>query len=196
MLSTETIHQLTMTVGSTTILLSFWTTVADYSQEGFVIFLAVLWAVWLFQRTRDSWQLPAVITLGQLISYPLSELLQQLFQRLRPYAAGGFNPLTGASPYISTAPDFSLPSNHAVATAVFVYVFFRCGKSNWGWVIAVITVLVGLSRVAVGVHYPLDIISGWLVGAACAVLAYYLELAGWKKIRTTELYRKVSRLFS
>ena len=152
-----------------------WQFIAQYSQEGFGLLLVGLWLWWFYKRNRKTWQPPAIITIGQLISYPLSEILQNIFQRLRPYHAANYIPLTGAEPYVSPSEDFSLPSNHAVATAVFAYVFYRYGNQYSKWLLITFTVLVGLSRVFVGVHYPLDIVTGWFVGGACGVLAAYLE---------------------
>ncbi len=150
--------------------------IAGYSQEFFILFLGLLWLWWLIKRTETTWRIPAAITLGQLISYPISEWLQVIFQRFRPYVTAGFTPLTGAEAYISTSPDFSLPSNHAVATAVFLYVFYRYGNRHSIYLIGLLTVLVGGSRVVVGVHYPIDIISGWILGGGTAVLACQIEI--------------------
>ncbi len=171
MISAETIGFIV----NNTFLPGFWTMIARYSQEAFAFLLAVLWLRWLYVRNHETWKIPAVVTLGQLISYPASELLQNIFQRLRPYHTAEFTPLTGAEPYVSPSEDYSLPSNHAVATAVFAYVFYRYGNQYTKWIVILLTVLVGISRVIVGVHYPLDIVTGWFVGGACGILAAYLE---------------------
>lgn len=92
-----------------------------------------------------------------------------LFQRTRPDL------------WVSLAPepDYSFPSGHAMLssafTAMILALIWRATKSQpsagrWRLVSAIIgvtfVVAVGLSRLYLGVHYPSDILAGWL--ASCA----------------------------
>jgi undecaprenyl-diphosphatase len=66
----------------------------------------------------------------------------------------------------------SFPSNHAInmaAVAVYVGLFY---SRLLPW-LAVVAVLVGISRIYVGVHYPLDVFFGWLWGALLASGFYF-----------------------
>jgi undecaprenyl-diphosphatase len=83
--------------------------------------------------------------------------------------------------------SFSFPSGHAVAAFCFyattAYLFARNRRGTMRAVLIVIAAGiifgVGVSRVYLGVHYPSDIVAGYLVGAlwvSCVMLAwYYLE---------------------
>jgi undecaprenyl-diphosphatase len=51
---------------------------------------------------------------------------------------------------------------------------------RFGWTL-VLAGLVGLSRIVVGVHYPLDIVGGALLGALCGILL--ARVAAWWEIR-------------
>lgn len=67
----------------------------------------------------------------------------------------------------------SFPSNHATNTAAVctaVGLYFP----SLLWVFIPLTVLVGYSRLYCGAHYVLDVVTGWLHGAAWAVVFYFL----------------------
>lgn len=97
-------------------------------------------------------------------------LLKPLFARARPEAAGDL---------IGVAPSFSLPSGHA-ANAAAIYtaialvasvIWWRKAQRRTIWAVAVAIILaVGISRVWLAVHWPSDVVAGWLVGAGWALL--------------------------
>jgi hypothetical protein len=65
---------------------------------------------------------------------------------------------------------YGLPSNHAQTSAVFWGSAAPLFKRPWGLVLALILpLLVGLSRVYLGVHFPTDVFAGWALGAAFVV---------------------------
>lgn len=69
--------------------------------------------------------------------------------------------------------DHSFPSGHTTAaTAAMVALFLLNKRRLWPCLIA--AGLMGLSRMYLVVHYPSDVIAGWLVGLAAAFLAVWL----------------------
>lgn len=94
---------------------------------------------------------------------------KQLFARERP------------SLWESIAPEstFSFPSGHAMGSITLAAVLVLLAwHTRWRWwmtlPMAAFTLMVGLSRVYLGVHYPSDILAGWAVAVAWTVGAYLL----------------------
>jgi membrane-associated phospholipid phosphatase len=72
-------------------------------------------------------------------------------------------------PLPETSPSF--PSNHAQGAVVnWGYVAHRFGSVGF-WAVALVAILgIGLSRIFLGVHYPQDVIGGWLTGTLLVVV--------------------------
>ena len=111
---------------------------------------------------------------GLLARGLIAETIYFFYDRARPFASLGFEPL------LVHPADPSFPSGHAAfffALAVVVYAINR----RWGITYFVLTVLVVLSRVASGVHWPTDILAGAAIGLAC----------GWLVVRFVGPFRPV-----
>ena len=83
-----------------------------------------------------------------------------LFHQPRPYWLGGVQEL-------SQEASYGIPSSHASdSLAVGGYIAYRAKKS-WFWiVISIVVFFIGLSRLYLGVHFPHDVLFGWLIGAS------------------------------
>ena len=98
-------------------------------------------------------------------------MIKNIVLRVRPYMAepGRIRCLQvvepDADPMDIVQQGYSFPSGHgATAVSLFGSAAVEIRK-RWMWFIAVITpLLIGFSRVAVGVHYPTDVLAGWAVG--------------------------------
>jgi undecaprenyl-diphosphatase len=65
--------------------------------------------------------------------------------------------------------DPSFPSDHAAAAFAIAFAVFAFSRRA-GAVFLAIAALIGLSRIALGMHYPSDVVAGMLVGLASAAL--------------------------
>ncbi|MFW9973825.1 MAG: phosphatase PAP2 family protein [Candidatus Thorarchaeota archaeon] len=73
-------------------------------------------------------------------------------------------------------PNYSTPSGHSQNSATLYGWFTARVKTWWMALIAVIlTVLVGISRVYIGVHYIEDVLLGWGIGIITVLLLIYME---------------------
>ncbi len=97
-----------------------------------------------------------------LISFPVFFLIIKfihlfLFEQ-RPYIANQIIPLI-----THRVTDASFPSRHASSSFAMAFAFLYF-KSKWGMPILLLATWVSISRVYVGVHYPLDILGGFVIG--------------------------------
>lgn len=78
--------------------------------------------------------------------------------------------------WVLRAPDslYAFPSGHAVYTAAVVACLWPLGSWIFRLLLIAIALAVGWSRVALGAHFPADIVGGFLLGGACVVATY-----GW-----------------
>ena len=128
---------------------------------------------------------------GMILGVVWNPLLKNVALRRRPYfdCAGVkcLKPVdASADIYDITVQGYSFPSGHSTNSFV-VYggsaLKYRLdhGKSSklLNTLVIILTVLIGFSRVVLGVHYPTDVLCGWLLGALILDLITYAE----KKIK-------------
>ena len=103
-----------------------------------------------------------------------NKLLKPLFDRTRPYYVLDYEPL------IPPVGDASFPSGHTAvsfAAATAIYAINR----KWGIAAYAFAVLMGFSRLYLGVHFPLDVLGGALVGTVAAKIVIGLMKRGNEK---------------
>jgi undecaprenyl-diphosphatase len=110
-----------------------------------------------------------LVTAGVLTADMLALLLKLLGGRDRPFIV---NP--EQDPLVGTPLDLSFPSGHA-ATAFAGATLLSAFVPRLRLLLYVLAALVAWSRVYVGVHYPLDILAGAVLGTAVGLLFLYLE---------------------
>jgi len=71
---------------------------------------------------------------------------------------------------------YGLPSGHSQSAVVLWGAIAAGFRKTWLWIVAILLmVLIGFSRVYLGVHFPTDVLGGWTVGAVMLVVYVVLE---------------------
>ena len=105
-------------------------------------------------RPMAAWQVLLALLVG-------GGILKPLIHSPRPYTVDPHARVIGARP-----GDYSFPSGHAAtsfAAAVALARAWPGGRVAW----FVLAALIALSRVYLGVHFPIDVAGGILIGLAC-----------------------------
>ena len=122
------------------------------------------------------------------VSGIFSQILKHLFGRARPQLIDIVGPFHFDVFSISSRLA-SFPSGHTV-TAFAAALTLGWFTPRWRWPLLAVAALVGVSRVAVGAHYPSDVIAGALLGVGSALLLR--KAFGARRI----VFRPSGRLFT
>ena len=128
---------------------------------------------------KGHWKDASLILGATLGGTGLMMALKGFFQRSRPVLGAPILSETG----------YSFPSGHSTVSMCFygvlIYLVLRHCKEPWArfilcFVLASLIVLIGLSRVYLGVHYPSDVIAGFCIGIAWLSLCCCVYLKATK----------------
>ena len=115
---------------------------------------------------REALLLALVVASGTA----LGAIAKRVTERPRPPAVASL---------VELPPSFSFPSGHTLAAllvwTLIAIVVLRVGRESWTKALAVaggllLVMLVGLSRVYLGVHWPSDVLASWLMGVGWLAL--------------------------
>ncbi len=128
------------------------------------IAMLVIWAVFIAPRKVYSLALMFFAGGGAWVA---ASLLKKIFVIERPYVT-----LQNILPVLKI-PSFSFPSGHAASIAGLAVAVYSLNP-KLGVVLFIMAILTGLSRIVLGVHYPTDVLAGWILGAVIGWLVVFL----------------------
>lgn len=130
-------------------------------------FLCALWLLW-----RGRGQLAAVLVFVTLVGRGLSELQKYEIARVRP----------DLEPQLVVVRTSSFPSGHAASSMIFGLTIALALAAGTRWerpavaFAILLSLLIGTSRVMLGVHWPSDVIGGWAFGLLWVLLTFPLAM--------------------
>ncbi|MCP3773855.1 undecaprenyl-diphosphatase [Paenibacillus sp. MZ04-78.2] len=136
---------------------------AEYAEYFFYLAIVVYW----FTRKQENRRMVAKALCSAVLAMGIGSLIGKLFYRNRPFVSHEVHQL------IEHAANASFPSSHAIgafviATSIWLY------RRKDGYVWLALAALIALSRIWTGVHYPIDVTVGALLGIGSAVAVYKL----------------------
>lgn len=137
------------------------------------IFLVWMWVYYTYATNPSSKQQIdgknnlLFIFYTTIIAIIISLIIQQFVDIDRPETA-----ITSAwSLLLSHIPDASFPSDHASVSVAFLVALFFSGYKKIFWSFLPWVILMNISRVISGVHWPFDILAGSVVGIVSAFIS-------------------------
>jgi len=142
-----------------------------FGAQGLIIVMAALLAAygilsWETSHFEGRFENLVHVTATAAIAFITERVIGFIWFRPRPFVA-----LEHVVKLIDKDPAAkSFPSGHATLAFALAFALLIHNR-RWGWIFVSLALLVGLSRVAVGVHYPSDVAGGLIVGLVAAVVA-------------------------
>ena len=142
------------------------TTITHLGDKG-IFWIALTLALLCVRKTRRIGVFCAVSMLIGLIVTNL--IIKNWVARIRPYEL-----IQGLECIVAKEKDFSFPSGHTTNSLACAWVLFKLSPKKVGVPALVLAILIALSRLYVGVHYPTDVLGGAVIGIGSACLALWL----------------------
>ncbi|MGZ4276969.1 MAG: phosphatase PAP2 family protein [Solirubrobacteraceae bacterium] len=141
--------------------------VSAYMSAAELLFLGMLIVAFVVvggHRRRDAQRAVVAAGLSAGVALAIASVMARLIDRPRPFVGHPGS----VHLFVHHATDPGFPSDHATAAfaiAVALLLRFRA----WGVVTLIAAVLLAVGRVAIGVHYPTDVLAGAALGSAVAL---------------------------
>ena len=144
----------------------FWSTVTNIT-TWIPLFILFFILIWVSYSKKEA--LFITLTVFVLVGFVmgLTDLTKEFVARLRPNNNGEINMVIRILRSPSSYSFFSGHASSSFSITTLVFLFLR-PKYNWAWVFYIWPILFTFSRIYVGVHYPVDILVGALVGILSA----------------------------
>ena len=132
--------------------------------NGGAIWIILTFLMLIMPKTRRVGCMMSAALIGTLLVNNI--VLKNLIARTRPYEV-----IEGLTYLVSKPGDYSFPSGHAGSSFAVAWVMFRQLPRRCGVPALVLAILISLSRLYVGVHYPSDVLFGVIDGIAISLAA-------------------------
>lgn len=156
---------------------------AEYMLYVLILGLLVFW----FTRSTKNRMMVIQAVIATAIAEVLGKIAGHIYSHHQPFAV-----LPHVNKLVEHAVDNSFPSDHTTIFFSVCISFWLVRKKEW-WLWIVLPLFIAISRVWVGVHYPVDVVAAALFGIISALFVYWLapKLAFIKQLLA--LYEKAEQ---
>ncbi len=151
---------------------AFWSTITKFP-TWIPLFVFIIYLFFKKYTKREAFFIIATILIMSLFVHTLTDLTKEVVARLRPNNDETINTVIRILRSPSGYSFFSGHSSSSFAITTIVFLFLR-KNLPWAILFYIWPLLFATSRIYVGVHFPIDLIVGALVGMLSAWLFYRL----------------------
>jgi len=121
----------------------------------------------IFRRFR----LATVLLAAGCLAYALAKVAKPIVDAGRPLAV---LPNTDVIIRGAVAQGLGYPSGHSAVSAALALAALPYLNGRYRWLILLVPLVVGLARIYVGAHLPLDVVGGWAIGVGSAFIVHLI----------------------
>ncbi|PEE73313.1 undecaprenyl-diphosphatase [Priestia megaterium] len=139
-----------------------------FMAEYMVFVLAFIALIFWFTRREENRMMIISATISFILAEMMGKIAGTLHSNNQPFAE-----LSNVNKLIEKAVDNSFPSDHTILFFAFCMTFFIYQK-RWRYIWIMLALVVGISRIWVGVHYPADVIVGAIISIFSTFIASFI----------------------
>lgn len=122
---------------------------------------------WFLSKEKEKISLIKTTIVSVIIWQTIPKIISMIWFRPRPIAE-----LAGSKELVFHVPSYSFPSDHSTFLAALATYLYMVGLKKVGITVYIAAFLVGISRVVAGLHFPGDVLVGWLIGISFSYLLF------------------------
>lgn len=135
-----------------------------------ILFLVISPAVFLFQPSARNLTIVMMLMYSAMLGFFTSRLLKLMVHYTRPVTH-----LEHVTTLVVSSNRLAFPSDHTAVAVSGAVAYFYFVNPVVGIVFFILALIIGISRIAAGVHYPLDVLASTVLGIVTTTFLYLIS---------------------